>query len=47
MSHLLGLIEHEDTINKFSNLAKRVYELEKTFQILQDFINTNERLDDQ
>jgi hypothetical protein len=29
MSHLLGLIEHEDMINKLSELTKRVYGLEK------------------
>jgi hypothetical protein len=25
MSHLLGLIEHEDIVNKLSDLTKRVY----------------------
>jgi hypothetical protein len=29
MAHLLGLIEHEDMVNKISDLTKRVYELEK------------------
>jgi hypothetical protein len=29
MSHLLGLIEHEDTINKLSDLTERVYHLEQ------------------
>jgi hypothetical protein len=43
MSHLLGLIEYEGMIIKFSNFTKRVYELEKTVQTLQDFINNKER----
>jgi hypothetical protein len=32
MAHLLGLIEHEDMVNKISDLTKRVYELEKQQQ---------------
>ncbi|MGH9983140.1 MAG: hypothetical protein ACRD8W_04195 [Nitrososphaeraceae archaeon] len=37
MAHLLGLIEHEDMINKISELAKRVYELEKKMSRLEEY----------
>jgi hypothetical protein len=43
MSHMLRFIEHENTMNLLSNITKRVYELEKTVQALQDFINNNGR----
>jgi hypothetical protein len=33
MAHLLGLIEHEDLINKISELTDRVNKLEQTAQI--------------
>lgn len=33
MAHLLGLIEHEDIINKISELTERVNKLEQTVQI--------------
>ena len=33
MAHLLGLIEHEDIINKLSELTERVNKLEQTVQI--------------
>jgi hypothetical protein len=33
-AHLLGLIEHEDMINKLSELTKRVYQLEKQQQAI-------------
>lgn len=36
MAHLLGLIEHEDMINKISDLAKRVYRLEKKTEGLDE-----------
>ena len=49
MSHMLGFIEHESAMNLISKLTqrvhelelekKRVYELEKTVQGLQDYIN--------
>jgi hypothetical protein len=33
MAHLLGLIEHEELINKISELTKRVNKLEQTTQV--------------
>jgi hypothetical protein len=33
MAHLLGLIEHEDLINKIGELTERVNKLEQTVQI--------------
>jgi hypothetical protein len=33
MSHLLSLIIHEETIKKLSELAERVYRLERTYGI--------------
>ena len=33
MAHLLGLIEHEDLVNKISELTKRVNKLEQIAQI--------------
>jgi hypothetical protein len=33
MSHLLGLIEHEDTVNKLSDLTKRIHMMEGAIQI--------------
>jgi hypothetical protein len=34
MAHLLGLIEHEDMVNKLSELTERVYKLEKEQQAI-------------
>ena len=42
MSHLLGFIEHENSMKLISNLIQRVYELEKIVQALQDYINNKE-----
>jgi hypothetical protein len=36
MAHLLGLIEHEDFINKMSDLTERVSQLEKAVQIEEE-----------
>jgi hypothetical protein len=33
MAHLLGLIEHEDLVNKISELTERVNKLEQIAQI--------------
>ena len=33
MSHLLGLIEHEGTTNKLSELTKRIHRLEMAIQV--------------
>lgn len=33
MTHLLGVIEHEDLINKINELTERVYRLEQLVQI--------------
>lgn len=37
MAHLLGLIEHEDTTNKFSELTNRVHQLEKRVCRLEEY----------
>jgi hypothetical protein len=37
MSHLLGLIEHEDVTNKLSDLTKRIYRLEKKTAELYEY----------
>ena len=34
MAHLLGLVEHEDMVNKLSELTERVYKLEKEQQAI-------------
>lgn len=36
MSHLLGLIEHEDITNKLSELTERIYLMEKTIQVEEE-----------
>jgi hypothetical protein len=36
MSHLLGLIEHEDVTKKLSELTKRIYRLEKAIQVEEE-----------
>jgi hypothetical protein len=33
MTHLLGLIEHEDMTNKLSDLTKRIHRLEEAIQV--------------
>ena len=37
MSHLLSLIMHEETTNKFSELTKRIYRLEKKTAELPEY----------
>jgi len=37
MAHLLGIIEHEDNVNKISELTKRVYELERKTVELEEY----------
>jgi hypothetical protein len=37
MSHLLSLIEHEETTNKLSELTKRIYRLEKKTAALPEY----------
>lgn len=37
LCHLLGLIEHQEAINKFSELPKRIYRLEKKAAGLDEY----------
>ena len=37
MSHLLSLIMHENTTNKFSEITKRIYRLEKKTTVLDEY----------
>lgn len=39
MSHLLGLIEHEENTNKFSEITKRLYTLERKMARLEERIS--------
>lgn len=39
MAHLLGLIEHEESLNKFSDLTNRIYKVEQRLNRLEDRIN--------
>jgi hypothetical protein len=36
MSHLLGLIKHEDVTNKLSELTKRIQRLEEAIQVEEE-----------